>query len=109
MDLERRIEKAKKESFGRNCLGTAFFISSVFSRDGYFNIDSAYNKVLKYLVQLRRANIGSLIVLHKLDGKNGLNVAFHAGVITSLRPIRITHRDGLNGKLTAECPKYAKI
>ncbi len=102
MDLERRVKIAKRKSEGRNCLGTAFFISSVFSDDGYYNTKLAYQEVLRYLVPLKRAEVGAIIVLHKVDPETGSNEAVHAGVVTSINQVRIVHRTGTDRELICE-------
>lgn len=102
MDLEKRVKIAKRKSEGRNCLGTAFFISSVFSDDGYYNTRLAYQEVLRYLTPLKRAEVGAVIVLHKVDAETGSNEAVHAGVVTSLNPVRIVHRIGTDRRLICE-------
>ncbi len=99
MDLEKRIRAAKKTSIETNCLGTAFFISGVSSKDGIVKPKSAYYEVLRFLTPLRKPEEGSIIVLHQVDRITEFNEAIHAGAITSTNPVRIVHRIGINGNI----------
>jgi len=101
MDLARRIREAKRESNYKNCLGTAFFISSVLSYEGISDPLTVYEGVLKYLVPLRAPEMGAIVVLYR-HGFTFENEAMHAGVVTSLNPGRVVHRNGVHGKLIVD-------
>ena len=99
MDLERRIKMAKRKSDDRNCLGTALFISGVCNNDGHYYPTLVYDDVLRYLVTLKKAEVGAIVVLERISRATGSIEAMHAGVVTSLNPARVVHRDGMHGKL----------
>jgi hypothetical protein len=118
-----------------NCIGTGLYTSLEIDEDRYVNTLSAHTKHLSSLRRLDapaegclitwqtelsvtsvagRAVIESLEERHSVEHISGIlkdNDKFmytlHLGVVTALRPMRIRHRRGYNGRLEVEQTRRA--
>ncbi len=106
--MKERIHKADRR--GSNCIGAALYIVGEIPSETY--ISRKISK--KNLNRLRTSSKPELgyIVLWESDG-----IPFHAGVILNMNPLKIVHRNEINGllkeqsleELTNHLFKYTKI
>ncbi len=83
-----KITIARKNDAYTNCIGTAFFLTGIEKKDKFIDPEDFQNYVGKKLVPISHPISGGLISFEK----EGIPV--HMGVITSKKPLLITHRTG---------------
>jgi hypothetical protein len=87
---ERILQMERRSS---NCIGASLYITGEIPSESYFSKEDAKLKFSR-LKNSIKPDLG-YIALWASDG-----IPFHAGVISSVNPTRIVHRNEINGVLT---------
>jgi hypothetical protein len=89
--MKERILKMERKK--GNCVGASLYITGEIASESYFSRKDAQLKFSR-LKNSYKPDLG-YIALWESDG-----ILFHAGVISNIDPLKIVHRNEINGLLT---------
>ncbi|HTZ42041.1 MAG TPA: hypothetical protein VMC07_02435 [Candidatus Omnitrophota bacterium] len=93
-----KIRKAKKHYFGRNCIGTALYITKRQPHD--VAIEPEDFDVNSFgLVEVHEPRIEAIAIWDYFSLMEIRRRVLHMGVVTHLNPTLVTHRPGYNRSL----------
>ena len=96
-EVRARITSCRGTQGECNCIGTALFIVGEKAKDSTGSPKYIYVSSLKDLKIITTPVIGCLVAWQYQEDYN-LYFVIHMGVVTSVTPLRITSRHGLNGE-----------
>jgi hypothetical protein len=94
-DYRARLDLAKVNNCCANCIGTALYLIGCVNADCHIEpeeFDGVYDSNLTRLTDPQAYCLA--LVFHSDTGK-----VLHAGVVTRVDPVLVTHRAGINGRI----------